>query len=79
MVKHDSDSLNEKTAQLHKLQEVEGPQNTVKIKELQKEIGEMLDKEDLKWRRGAKRTWYIFGDRNTKYFHVCTSQRKKKN
>lgn len=36
MAKQDSDSLNEKTTQLQKLQEVEGPQNTIKIRELQK-------------------------------------------
>jgi len=32
----------------------------------------------LKWRQRAKESWLQFGDRNTKYFHACATQRKKR-
>ncbi|XP_042974742.1 uncharacterized protein LOC122306380 [Carya illinoinensis] len=39
----------------------------------------LLEKEDLRWKQRAKRNWYKHGDRNTKYFHACANQRRKRN
>lgn len=60
-------------------QEVEGQHNADTIKSLQKELGMLLEKEDLKWKQRAKRNWYLLGDRNTRFFHACASQKRKKN
>lgn len=38
-----------------------------------------MEQEDQRWKQRVKRTWYKFGDRNTKYFHTCANQRRKKN
>ena len=38
----------------------------------------MLEQE-LKRRQGAKENWLCDGDRNTKYFHACASQRQCRN
>lgn len=64
--------------EIKKLQTDEGPYNSERIKQLQKEVGTLLEIEDLKWRQRAKCNWYKLEDNNTKFFHACVSQRKKK-
>ncbi|KAF5443040.1 hypothetical protein F2P56_035635 [Juglans regia] len=71
--------LKEKIELLKNLQMNEGSHNMVEIKKLQNEIGVYLEMEDLKWRQRAKLDWYQLGDRNTKFFHSCADQRRKKN
>ncbi|KAF5481894.1 hypothetical protein F2P56_002506 [Juglans regia] len=68
-----------KTEALTRLQDEESCLNAAEIKKLQKEVGTLLEKEDIKWKQRAKRNWYAKGDRNTKYFHACTNQRRRKN
>jgi hypothetical protein len=71
--------IQEKTAALAKLQEAADPLNVQVEKELKKEIHDMLEQEDLKWRQWAKEAWLRDGDHNTKYFHACATQRQQRN
>lgn len=49
------------------------------IKQLQKELGNLLEEENMKWRQRANINWYQKGDRNTKFFNACATQRRKNN
>ena len=49
------------------------------INKLRKEINELLDSEEIKWQQRSKVQWLGLGDRNTKYFHSKTSDRRRKN
>ena len=50
-----------------------------KINQLRKEINDLLDSEETIWRQRSKVHWYKEGDKNTKFFHACASERRKKN
>ena len=53
--------------------------NNQQVLVLQKEIAEMVDKENRLWFQRAKVMWAKFGDRDSKFFHSHASQRKRKN
>lgn len=46
---------------------------------LKKDIDGIFEREHLKWKQRAEMTWLQKGDRNTKYYHLCTNQRKRRN
>ena len=48
-------------------------------KELQLELDQLLKKEELKWFQKARTEWITKGDRNTKYYHLKATMRKKRN
>lgn len=68
-----------KTEKLQKLQEEKNHTVQSKIKQLQRELGTLLDQEETKWKQKMKKIWYQLGDRNTKLFHTCATERRKKN
>ena len=53
--------------------------NNHQVRELQKEIAELVDKENRLWFQRSKIMWAKFGDRNSKFFHSQASQMKRKN
>ncbi|XP_042958006.1 uncharacterized protein LOC122293492 [Carya illinoinensis] len=71
--------VEEKTKLLQRLQAEESSENVEEIRKLTTELHALLEKEDLWWKQRAKTNWYKHGDRNTKYFHACANQRRKRN
>jgi ribonuclease HI len=49
------------------------------IKKLKAELTKLQEEDDLHWRQRAKVEWMKWGDRNTRFFHACTVQKKKAN
>jgi len=47
-----------------------------RVRELKKEIDELVDKEYSMWFQRSKVLWATNGDKNSKYFHYCATQRK---
>lgn len=71
--------IKEKVTLLKLLQNRARTKEIEAINQLVKEISIFLEHEDIKWRQRAKSNWYELRDINTKFFHTCASQRKKKN
>lgn len=64
----------------YRLERDEGEaKNGVVVREAQRELDRAFDKHEEFWRVRSRSKWMIKGDRNTKYFHHHTSQRKSKN
>ena len=52
---------------------------SLEINRLRGEINDLLDDEEIYWGQRAKAHWLKEGDRNTKFFHAQTSERRKQN
>ena len=42
-------------------------------------LGDLLHKEEIMWRRKSRSLWLKDGDQNTKFFHLTTVMRRRKN
>jgi hypothetical protein len=71
--------IQEKSNQLQYMQEVEGVPDIDALKKLRIEHMVLKDQEDLVWRRRAREDWLKYGDRNTKFFHASTKQKRQAN
>lgn len=48
-------------------------------KELQLELADILHREELLWFQRSRTKWLQDGDRNTRYYHIKATNRKKRN
>mgnify|MGYP007088596130 CR=1 FL=1 len=53
--------------------------NNFRVRELTKEVHDLMDKENKMWRQQAKIFWLIGGDKKTKYFHSRATQQCRRN
>jgi hypothetical protein len=67
------------TNQISELQGEKGLPNRELLKSLQSEANSLLAQEDLRWKQRSKELWLKCGDKNTKFFYACASQRRRKN
>ncbi|KAF5468500.1 hypothetical protein F2P56_012646, partial [Juglans regia] len=49
------------------------------MKHIQEEVVSSITANDIKWKQRAKQHWLKHGDKNTQYFHMQVSQRRKIN
>jgi hypothetical protein len=65
---------------LHNLQQQQENHDIARqIKEKEKELDDLLEKEEMWWSQRAKSLWLIHGDKNTNFFHQKASQCRRKN
>jgi hypothetical protein len=65
---------------LYNLQLNQENQNcTQQLSQKERELDDLLEKEEMWWSQRAKTLWLTHGDRNTKFFHQKASQRRRKN
>ena len=50
-----------------------------RLRELKKEINQLMVKENILWRQRAKSFWLVGGDQNSKYFHSRATLRHRRN
>lgn len=53
--------------------------NWLEQNRLQENLGEKYRKEEVFWQQKSRIQWLKEGDQNTKFFHIHTMQRRKKN
>ncbi|XP_042972741.1 uncharacterized protein LOC122304536 [Carya illinoinensis] len=69
--------IQSKRNQIKQLQSTNRGDRNAEIYQLKREVDTLMEEEDLRWKQRAKQQWLKEGDRNTKIFHKCASQRRK--
>ncbi|XP_042939597.1 uncharacterized protein LOC122274643 [Carya illinoinensis] len=77
--KERTSEIDQITSRIKEVQEDLGHHNIEELKSLQKQVGGVLEQEDIKWRQRVKRNWYSLGDKNARFFHECANQRRSRN
>jgi hypothetical protein len=70
--------IREKTCALEKIQGEKGDRDREEEAELESAIHNLMQQEEAKWKQWAKEDWLRNGDRNTRYFHACATQKKRR-
>ncbi|XP_042972814.1 uncharacterized protein LOC122304621 [Carya illinoinensis] len=68
-----------KLGKLREMQDKGRGDHVESVKNLQKDIEQRLAEEEIKWKQRAKQHWLQVGDKNTKYFHMQATHRRKVN
>lgn len=53
--------------------------DNTRVRQLKKEIEEWRDREATMWAQRSRLLWARQGDKNSKYFHTCSTKRYRKN
>ncbi|XP_042962496.1 uncharacterized protein LOC122296768 [Carya illinoinensis] len=71
--------INQAVRRIRHLQEMGTGNHITEMQGLQKGVELALSTEEMKWRQRAKQHWMKVGDRNTTFFHLQASHRRKAN
>ncbi|KAG7983147.1 hypothetical protein I3843_04G089800 [Carya illinoinensis] len=72
-------SIKQKRKSLQALQQYIIVELVQQLRGLQQEIDDHLEREHVTWQQRTKENWLHKGDRNTTFYHLCATQKGKRN